>query len=108
MSKINLNTNSPRRPVGKGYASGRLVASTELRLRVGMADVQTVLEVLGEHIYRVLTPGGDMDLVAYRDRINEVRASNHDLTISVERLTALLGRPLRAYRDFASAVVASA
>ena len=105
------------------YTSGRAVAAAELRLQIGIADLDGLLDELSTHAAGLHGPDGEIDLDAYRRRITRVDAVQHDLELSVERLSDLiavgadtllltigrsvcetLGRILQAARAHASAL----
>ena len=70
--------------------SGRAVAAAELRLQIGMADLDGLLADLSKHTGGLLGPDGEVDIDAYRRRIAHVDAAQHELELSVERLSDLI------------------
>lgn len=72
------------------YTSGRAVAAAELRLQIGMADLDGLLDELYQHTEGLLGADGEVDLDAYRRRITHVDAAHHELELSVERLSDLI------------------
>ncbi len=70
--------------------SGRIVAAAELRLQMQIGDMADLLAILTEQSHGLLIPNGSVDLTAYRLRIEELETMNHDLVVSVERLSDLL------------------
>jgi len=73
------------------YMSGRAVAAAELRLQIGMADLDGLLADLSRHTGGFLGPDVEVDIDAYRRRIAHVDAAQHELELSVERLSDLIG-----------------
>jgi len=70
--------------------SGRTVAAAELRLQMQISDMADLLTILTEQSHGLLIPNGSVNLTAYRSRIEELETMNHDLVVSVERLSDLL------------------
>lgn len=87
---ITLDREEPAESLPKLPGAGRAVASAELRLRIQMADLQGLLDELLAHTEWDANPGGEVDLTAYRSRIEQVDGARHDLETSVSRLTELI------------------
>jgi len=68
----------------------RATASAELRLRIQIGEMQSILGELSEHANELLTAEGEVDLTAYRARIEELNSVHGVLSEQVERLSALL------------------
>ena len=68
----------------------RQAASAELRLRIQIGEMHSILDELTEHANDLLTADGGIDLAAYRARIKDLGLVHDALSESVERLTGLL------------------
>ena len=76
-------------PAKNRFSAGRAVAAAELRVRIQIGDVQGLLDALYEGVDG-LPAADDIDLAAYRARIQHVDAAHDELAESVERLTDLV------------------
>ena len=68
----------------------RQAASAELRLRIQIGEMHSILDVLTEHANDLLTADGGIDLVAYRSRTKDLRSVHDGLIESVDRLSGLI------------------
>jgi len=62
---LQLNPGTATELAPNRYTSGRAVAAAELRLQIGMADLDGLLEELSKHAEGLFGPDGEADIDAY-------------------------------------------
>jgi hypothetical protein len=89
---MSMNNYTPTRRLAApvDVRRSRQAASAELRLRIQIGEMQSILSELTEHANDLLTADGGIDLAAYRARIKDLSSVHDGLSESVERLTGLL------------------